>query len=80
VTAFWLRQASVLGLNSITGMLMWPASLLCTVWAVVFAHNSAMLIAGLLAFALLYARVYRRLVRFRWGSKRSAAVYASPGA
>ena len=80
VTAFWLRQASVLGLNSITGMLMWPASLLCTVWAVVFAHNSAMLITGLLAFALLYARVYRRLVRFRWGSKRSAAVYASPGA
>jgi UDP-N-acetylmuramyl pentapeptide phosphotransferase/UDP-N-acetylglucosamine-1-phosphate transferase len=80
VTAFWLRQASVLGLNSITGMLMWPASLLCTVWAVVFAHNSAMLIAGLLAFALLYARVYRRLVRFRWGSKRNAAVCASPGA
>ena len=79
VTAFWLRQASVLGLNSVTGMLMWPASLLCTAWAVVFAGNSMMLFTGLVGVTLLYAHIYRSLVHFRWGSKRSAQACAAPG-
>ncbi|MEI7785139.1 MAG: glycosyltransferase [Betaproteobacteria bacterium] len=70
VTAFWFRRATPLGMNSMTGVLMWPASLLCTAWAVAFASDSTLLLAGLIASGLLYRLTYQTLVRFKWGSKR----------
>jgi len=73
VTAFWLRQGSPLGLNSVTGVLMWPASLICTAWAVVFARDTDMLMAGVMGIAVIYTLLYRSLIRFKWGSKRLPA-------
>ena len=73
VTAFWLRRSSPLGLNSVSGVLMWPASLICTVWAVVFARDTDTLMAGVLGVAVIYTVLYRSLVRFKWGSKRLPA-------
>lgn len=73
ITGFWLRRASPLSLNSVTGVLMWPASLISTTWAVIYANDSNFLVGGLVASALLYHLFYQALVRFKWGSKRSAA-------
>jgi UDP-N-acetylmuramyl pentapeptide phosphotransferase/UDP-N-acetylglucosamine-1-phosphate transferase len=72
VTAFWLPQASPLGLNSVTGLLMWPASIVPCAWAVLFANDGAVLAAGVAVWALAYWWVYRALVTFQWGSRRSA--------
>ena len=70
IIGFWLPRASALSLNSVTGVLMWPASLLSTTWAVVYAKDSTFLVAGLLASGLIYHLFYQMLVRFKWGSKR----------
>lgn len=78
VTAFWLPRATALSMNSMTGALMLPASLLCTTWAVVYANDSTMLVAGLIASTLLYRLTYQTLVRFKWGSKRSPQAGHAP--
>lgn len=70
VTGFWLRGASSLRLNSVTGVLMWPASLLSTTWAVYFSDQSALLVLGLVGSAVAYHLLYQALVRFKWGSRR----------
>ncbi len=69
ITAFWLPQASPLGLNSVTGLLMWPASLAPCVWAVLFYKDSHMLALGVLVWGLVYWQVYRMLVIFQWGTR-----------
>jgi UDP-N-acetylmuramyl pentapeptide phosphotransferase/UDP-N-acetylglucosamine-1-phosphate transferase len=70
ITGFLLPRASALSLNSVTGVLMWPASLLSTTWAVVYAKDSTFLVVGLVVSGLIYHLFYRMLVRFKWGSKR----------
>ncbi len=70
ITGFLLPRASALSLNSVTGVLMWPASLLSTTWAVVYAKDSTFLVVGLVASGLIYHLFYQMLVRFKWGSKR----------
>ena len=77
ITGFWLRRASSLSLNSVTGVMMWPASLISTTWAVSHAGDSGLLVLGLLGSAVLYALLYRALVRFKWGSKRVAEILRS---
>jgi len=68
ITVFW-----PLSINSVTGVLMWPASLISTTWAVIYADDSNFLVGGLIASALFYHLFYQTLVRFKWGSKRCAA-------
>lgn len=70
VSSFWLPALGPLGLNSITGALMWPISLICCAWAVAFAGSTPMLIVGVAGIAALYTLIYCRLVQFKWGIKR----------
>lgn len=71
ITAFWLPGASSLGLNSVTGLLMWPASLVPCIWAVAFYDDGLMLATGMAVWGMVYWQFYRMLVTFKWGSRRS---------
>jgi len=52
--------------NSLTSPPCWLGAALPAAWAVVFAQNTPMLMAGLATATLVYAAVYARLTQFRW--------------
>ena len=57
---------SRLARNSVTGALLWFATLLPGLWAVWFYDNTPALALGLVVFAAAYQLLYLRLVRFGW--------------
>jgi UDP-N-acetylmuramyl pentapeptide phosphotransferase/UDP-N-acetylglucosamine-1-phosphate transferase len=61
-----LPRASNLVRNSATGAIMWVAALLPAVIAVSWPTDTAAMVLGLAAYALLYTAVYARLTQFRW--------------
>jgi UDP-N-acetylmuramyl pentapeptide phosphotransferase/UDP-N-acetylglucosamine-1-phosphate transferase/O-antigen ligase len=79
----WLRSLSPRLRNGLTSPFAWFYTAALAGWALVFVKQSDYLVAGLLAAALAYAMVYRRLTRFRWwpvattNASRRKAVSAS---
>jgi UDP-N-acetylmuramyl pentapeptide phosphotransferase/UDP-N-acetylglucosamine-1-phosphate transferase/O-antigen ligase len=52
--------------NGLTSPFAWLYTAALAAWALVFVQQTVYLIAGLVAAAVAYAIVYRRLTRFRW--------------
>ena len=52
--------------NGLTSPIAWLYTASVAAWGIVFAQHSDYLIAGLVAAAVAYARIYIRLTRFRW--------------
>jgi len=52
--------------NSLTSPVCWLCVALPALWAVAFAQNTDMLLAGLVGVTLAYAAIYARLTQFRW--------------
>jgi UDP-N-acetylmuramyl pentapeptide phosphotransferase/UDP-N-acetylglucosamine-1-phosphate transferase len=52
--------------NGMTSPVCWLATALPAAWAVVFSHNTPMLVFGFASAILAYAAVYARLTQFRW--------------
>ena len=61
-----LPRASNLARNSVTGALMWGATLLPAAIAVRWSANTPALVLGFVVCALLYSALYARLTQFRW--------------
>ena len=61
-----LPQASNLGRNSATGVIMWVAATLPAVIAVSWPTHSHLLVLAYVVCAMLYSAVYARLTQFRW--------------
>lgn len=61
-----LPRASNLARNSATGAIMWGAALLPASIAVTAPRQTAVLVAGLAIYAVIYSATYARLTQFRW--------------
>ena len=61
-----LPHASHLVRNSVTGAIMWGATLLPAVIAVNWPTDTSALMLGFAVCALLYSAVYARITQFRW--------------
>lgn len=62
----WLPSLSPTLQNGLTSPFAWLYAAVLAAWGSIFAQHSYYLMAGLVAAALAYARVYTRLTRFRW--------------
>lgn len=62
----WFPQASTLVRNSITGSIMWLATLPPVAVALQYPGNTPALVLAFAIYALLYSAAYARLTQFRW--------------
>ena len=61
-----MPHASSLVRNSVTGSIMWLATVLPVLVAYTFSADSLLLFLAFVLFALLYSSVYARLTQFTW--------------
>lgn len=61
-----IPHASPLAQNSLTGAVMWGATLLPATLALQYPGHSGLLVLSALGCALLYSSFYARLTQFRW--------------
>jgi UDP-N-acetylmuramyl pentapeptide phosphotransferase/UDP-N-acetylglucosamine-1-phosphate transferase len=62
----YLPKLSATLQNSLTSPICWLFVAMPAAWAVVFAHNTPMLVLGFASVSFAYAAGYARLTQFRW--------------